>query len=95
MKYIVAGGILLIGGIVLFIGIHIPAALHMKEITGWSDPPGRYGTAIIETGGNTPLTLSILLCIFGLLLLLWGVFSGIISSLIIRLMNDIKNNKKE
>jgi hypothetical protein len=95
MKNIVAGGILLISGIFLFIGVHIPAAIHMKEIGGWNDPPGRYGTALIETGGNTPLTLSILLCILGLILLLWGVFSRVIIRLITPLINDIRKKNEE
>jgi hypothetical protein len=95
LKNIVAGGIFLISGIFLFIGVHIPLAIHMKEISGWSDPPGRYGTALIETGGNTPLMLSVLLCILGTGLLLWGVFSGVLIRLITPLINEIRKQNKE
>lgn len=40
------GGFLFVSGILLYTGIRIAVVLHMKEVTGWSIPPGRYGTAL-------------------------------------------------
>jgi hypothetical protein len=95
LKNIAAGGIFLITGIFLYMSVRISATIHMKEINGWNTPPGRYGTALIETGGHTPLTISILLCILGIGLLLWEVFSGVIIRVITPLIDDIKKNNKE
>jgi hypothetical protein len=46
LKKIIAGGILLISGIILYLGIHIPAAIQASKLGGWSIPPGRLGTAL-------------------------------------------------
>lgn len=72
MKKVLAGGFMMLSGILLFIGVHIPAAQYSSKLTGWTTPPGRYGTAIIDTGGTSPLIISIILCFLGLLLMIWG-----------------------
>ncbi|HEY2491327.1 MAG TPA: hypothetical protein VGI33_00085 [Paenibacillus sp.] len=91
MKKIVAGGFMMIAGIILYIGFHIPAAINTFEITGWSNPPGRYGTALLETGGRIPMILGIILGIAGLLILLWGTFSQELATL----AHNIKENNTE
>ncbi|MGF7045573.1 hypothetical protein J2T13_000033 [Paenibacillus sp. DS2015] len=81
MKKIVAGGFMMIAGVILYIGYHIPAAMNTFEITGWSNPPGRYGTALLETGGRFPMILGIIVGLAGFLILLWGTFSKELSIL--------------
>lgn len=63
---------MLLAGVFLFIGAHIPAALYASKLTGWTTPPGRYGTSIADTGGQASVTIAIILGLAGLLLLIWG-----------------------
>lgn len=74
MKMIISGGFILFSGVILYIGVHIPAALHAENISGWYTPPGRYGTALEETGGTIGMIISVAMCILGMALLMWGAF---------------------
>lgn len=71
MKKIIIGGFLLLVGILLYIGVHLSAAIVMTEIKGWSTPPGRFGTAIEEIGGETEVFLSKVLCLIGIGFMFW------------------------
>lgn len=72
MKKVITGGFMLISGIFLYIGIHVPAALYITKLTGWTTPPGRYGTAVIDTGGTNAVIISIILSVLGLIFMIWG-----------------------
>lgn len=63
------GGLLLLGGSLLYVGVHIAAVLYMPQIYSWYTPPGRYMTALADSGGSPMFWLSILLIGIGLLLL--------------------------
>lgn len=93
MKKIIAGGIFLIGGIILYIGIQIPAALYASKLGGWSIPPGRIGTALEKTGGIVPNNYSIAMIVFGVILVIWGCFGDDIKSIFSKIRHDeIENN---
>ncbi|GEM_PF-3244972 len=79
MKKIIAGGLLLISGVILYVEIHVSAALYMSDIRGWNTPPGRFGTALIETGGSTPATLALFLGVAGVVFILWGCLAEPVS----------------
>lgn len=50
MKKVIAGGLFLISGVILYISVHIPAASLAATLSGWSSPPGKLGTALAEMG---------------------------------------------
>ncbi|ASS66579.1 MULTISPECIES: hypothetical protein [unclassified Paenibacillus] len=70
MKRILAGGFILFSGVLLYLGVHLAAAMHLPHTTAWSTPPGKYGTALRETGGYAANLVSILFMIGGSLILL-------------------------
>lgn len=76
MKKVIAGGILLFCGIILYLGIYIPAAFHAAKLSGWSTPPGRLGTALNEMGGAAALNYSVMIIVAGMILIVWGCFGA-------------------
>lgn len=70
VKRILAGGFILLSGVLLYLGVHLAAVMYLPHITGWSTPPGKYGTALRETGGYAANLISILFMIGGSLILL-------------------------
>jgi len=84
MKKIAAGGILLFCGVLLYLGVYIPASMEAVKLSGWSTPPGRLGTALQEIGGTTPIVFAIIMMAAGACLLLWGC-----------LLDDILRKKAE
>lgn len=81
MKKVVAGGIFLLVGAMLYLGIHIPAAKLASNLGGWSTPPGRFGTALEQMEGIQPTVYSILFMMLGVILLLIGAFSDDVKSI--------------
>jgi hypothetical protein len=102
MMRVIAGGFILLSGIVLYLGIHISASLIMPNINGWSTPPGRFGTALRETGGYAANIFGIILCILGLFIIIYECYlSGIIernrntiAQRNIEYKNDYETNKQ-
>ena|GEM_PF-2933245 len=81
MKKIIAGGILLFCGVILFLGAFIPAAHYAENLGSWSTRTGKLGTALNDIGGASVANYSVMLMIAGIALLLWGgIIEGIISS---------------
>jgi hypothetical protein len=74
MKKVIAGGFILLSGIILYIGIHISASLFLPILNGWSTPPGRFGTALRESGGFTVNIFAIILCVLGLLIIIYECY---------------------
>ncbi|PJN56414.1 hypothetical protein PAEVO_31370 [Paenibacillus sp. GM2FR] len=74
MKKVVAGGFLLISGIILYLSVHIPATLFASKLGSWTTPPGRLGTALAEMGAVAAINGSIILIISGVVVILWGAF---------------------
>jgi hypothetical protein len=71
MKRVIAGGFILLSGIILYLGMHISASLFMPNINGWSTPPGRFGTALSESGGDSASVFAIILCILGFFIIIY------------------------
>ena len=91
---IAIGGILLLAGILLYLGVHIAAVLHMPDVHGWQTPPGHYGSALMDSGGYWMFWLAIILIGLGVLVLvaaLFDRFNGIWHSN----MNDIRRRDQE
>jgi hypothetical protein len=93
LKKIIVGGILLFSGIILYLGIYIPAARHASILGGFATPPGRLGTALNEMGGTTAFHYSKVMIICGIFLLLWGCFGEEVIGLIIRTTTKKNENK--
>ncbi|KOP67465.1 hypothetical protein AMS62_21125 [Bacillus sp. FJAT-18019] len=74
MKKVIAGGLFLLSGVILYISVHIPAAFHAATLGGWSSPPGRLGTALADMGGTATRNGSVILMFIGAALILWGAF---------------------
>lgn len=71
MKMIMAGGFMLLGGILLYAAAHLAAAHELANIHSWSTPPGKFGTALRETGGLAASRIGIVLGAIGFTLLVW------------------------
>jgi hypothetical protein len=89
MKKIIAGGILLLVGAIIYLTIHTPAAKYSLTLGSWPISLGRLGTALNEMGGTQPTNFSIFLMILGLILILIGAFSDEIKYII----NKLKDKK--
>lgn len=76
MKNVIAGGIFLFCGVILFLGIYIPAAFQAAKLGGWSTPPGRLGTALNEMGGAAAMNYSVIIIVAGIILIVWGCFGA-------------------
>jgi hypothetical protein len=74
MKRVIGGGFILLSGIILYLGMHISASLFMPNINGWSTPPGRFGTALSESGGHTATIFAILLCLLGFFIIIYECY---------------------
>jgi len=72
---IAIGGLFLISGSLLYLGVHIAAVLRLPEVNSWHDPPGRYGTALMYSGGYWMFWLAIILIALGLILLIAALFN--------------------
>lgn len=75
LKKIIAGAVLLLGGIALYLPVHLRAADYSLTLGGWTTPPGRFGTALQNTVGEAPTRFAILFMTVGTLLLLWGAWT--------------------
>lgn len=74
MKKLLSGISLMFFGIVLFGIIYTPISNYMIHLGQWTNPPGKFITSVIETGGLLPFTTSICLFFLGFIFLLCGTF---------------------
>lgn len=74
MKKLLSGISLMLFGIILFCVTYIPSSNYMIKLGQWTSPPGKFITAVIETGGLMPFITGICLFFCGILFLLWGTF---------------------
>ncbi|MDQ0112588.1 hypothetical protein [Paenibacillus harenae] len=74
MKRVIAGGFILLSGIILYLGMHISASIFIPNINGWSTPPGRFGTALRESGGYMANIFAIILCILGFFIIIYECY---------------------
>ncbi|MBO7743227.1 hypothetical protein I8J29_03405 [Paenibacillus sp. MWE-103] len=80
MKRMLMGGFLLIGGILLYVGTAIAAAVYASNMTFREPSDGRFKAALRETGGAWAHGLAIGLAVIGLAILVYEsrFFIGII-----------------
>lgn len=74
MKRTLIGCCLVLAGAMGIIAFSICAAL--TPLSGWSTPPGRFWTAIMEGDLVFPFSVSLLLLILGLILLIIEIITG-------------------
>lgn len=73
-KKIIFGGILILASVILFGIIQIPTSKYCLTLGGWTNPPGKYMTALQDTGNTFLFYLSLALLILGILLGIYGCF---------------------
>jgi hypothetical protein len=95
LKKIIAGGIFLFSGIILYLGIHIPVAIYASKLGGWTTPPGRFGTALSDMGGISATNNSVIMIIVGVILLVWGSFDDELLSLLKKIKQILLTINKE
>lgn len=64
MKKVIIGGFLSLIGAIWGLGIIILAGNNLTS--GWSTPPGRFLTTVIEIGMVIPMIMSLVFLLFGL-----------------------------
>ena len=89
MRFIITGGFFLLSGVILFSCIYISTSLFAINLSGWATPPGRFATALQQMEGGTVYILSIIVIIFGSLLLLWGCFEKALKFIFKKLTNTL------
>ena len=67
MKRAIIGGFLSLIGTIWELAVIIFAGNNM--VSGWSTPPGRFMTTIIETGMSFPMVVASVLLVLGLVIL--------------------------
>ena len=67
MKRAIIGGFLSLIGTIWELAVIIFAGSNM--VSGWSTPPGRFMTTIIETGMSFPMVVASVLLVLGLVIL--------------------------
>lgn len=65
MKKVLIGGFLSLIGSIWCLAGFFAAAANVENITGWSNPPGRFGTSMIESGMVWPVAIGGLLLALG------------------------------
>jgi hypothetical protein len=74
MKKVVFGGFLILASVLIFAIIQIPTSKHIQTLGSWSTPPGKYMTALQDTGNSFLFWLSISLLLIGLIIGMVGCF---------------------
>ncbi len=69
MKRAVIGGFLTLIGTIWCMGGLVGSAANMYNVSSWFTPPGRFGTAMLESGMVWPVVLGGLLLVAGLVVL--------------------------
>ena len=72
----IAGASFLLSGSLLFGMVYLAIAGYAAQLTGWSDPPGKFIVSLEATLTGTPLVLSIVFMAVGSLLLGIALYKG-------------------
>lgn len=64
------GALLFLSGIILFGMMHLAIAIYIPQMLNWSDPPGKFISALNGISGWVPYLLSIVLMVIGLIMIL-------------------------
>lgn len=74
MKRAIIGGFLSLVGTIWCLTALLSGAAYVDQINGWYTPPGRYGTALIESGMLAPLAIGGILLACGLAAMAYEFF---------------------
>lgn len=69
MKRVLIGGFLALIGTIWCMGGLAGSAANVYNVTAWSTPPGRFGTAMLQSGMVWPVVLGGLLLAVGLVVM--------------------------
>ncbi len=79
MKKLIIGCTLMLSAVILYSSIHLSAVIYMPSINGWGTPPGRFGTALIETEGIVPTYISMIMGTMGSLIIAYEFYKEAIN----------------
>ena len=74
MRKVVFGGILIFASVIIFAIIEVSTSKYCETLGSWSTPPGKYMTALRDTGNYFIFGLSILLLLIGVIIGMVGCF---------------------
>lgn len=74
MEIFIIGIFSIIISLILFILGHINTIPYMVKLGSWFTPPGKYITALNETGNIVPIRLSIIFFVLGVCLILYHIY---------------------
>lgn len=63
------GSVLTLAGTMILCTIYLGTAIYLPNMRGWSDPPGKFMSALIDTGGVTFGIVGLVVIGAGLLIL--------------------------
>ena len=69
MKRALIGGFLTLVGSIWCLAGFVSTAANVQNVTEWYTPPGRFGTAMLQSGMVWPVVLGGLLLVVGLIVL--------------------------
>lgn len=69
MKRALIGGFLSLIGSVWALAALLTAGAYVQQVNSWYTPPGRYGTAVLESGMTVPLVVGGVLLLLGLVIM--------------------------
>jgi len=59
----------IISSVILYGCVHLSNSIYLVNLNGWSDPPGRYMTALTKTYGIIPFIISLIIFTYSLYLI--------------------------
>lgn len=72
--FLVAGSTFLLSGTLLFGMVYLAIANYVPQMTGWSDPPGKFSSVLEATMLRVPYIISILFMIIGVILFAVAIY---------------------
>lgn len=69
MKRALIGGFLTLTGSIWALAALLTGGAYVEQVTSWWTPPGRYGTALMESGMMAPLVIGGVLFLLGLVIM--------------------------
>ncbi|MBO8138851.1 MAG: hypothetical protein H0Z40_12165 [Desulfotomaculum sp.] len=63
---VIIGAACIIAGAVLYGFVHLATVNYLPNLHGWSNPPGKFLTALSKTWGTSPAVMGIALMFLGL-----------------------------
>ncbi|MBZ9634886.1 hypothetical protein [Clostridium sp. FP1] len=74
MRKVVFGRFLILASVIIFAIIEVPTSKYCETLGSWTTPPGKYMTALQDTGNGFLFWLSISLLLIGVIIGMVGCF---------------------